>query len=163
MVKVLPETWSMRALLVCLAIITWSMASAQVGQGSAPNGTAYGDTCLTTCEVMPKYPGGEEQLLAFLSMNARYPKEARKQWIAGTVFVSFVIEKDGAVSSVKVVRGVHPLLDNEALRVVGSLGRWTPGTLLGKPVRVQFNMPIKFSLQGKPPKRVRERRAELGW
>jgi protein TonB len=163
MVKVLPEIWSMRALLVWFAIIVWSTVGAQDDHGSVPSGTAYGDTCVTTCEVMPEYPGGDEQLFTFLASNARYPKEARKQWIEGTVFVSFVIEKDGAVSSVKVVRGVHPLLDNEALRVVGSLERWTPGTLLGKPVRVQFSMPIKFSLQGTPPKRVRARRAELGW
>ncbi len=163
MVKVVADFWSMRTLLVLLALVTWSVAVAQDDDTTAPGVVAHGDTCVTTCEVMPEYPGGVERLYAFLSANARYPKEARKQWIEGKVHVSFVIEKDGTVSSVKLVRGVHPLLDNEAIRVVSTLEQWTPGTQFGKPVRVQFSMPIIFTLKGTPPKRVRERRAQMGW
>jgi protein TonB len=163
MVKVVAEFWSMRTLLVLLALVAWSVAGAQADDTTGAGLVAYGDTCVTTCEVMPIYPGGVEQLYAFLSANARYPKEARKHWIEGKVYVSFVIEKDGTVSSVKLVRGVHPLLDNEAIRVVSTLERWTPGTQFGKPVRVQFSMPIIFTMKGNPPKRVRERRAQMGW
>lgn len=153
----------MRSVLLAMMQVAtaWCMAQQELPPGT--NGTAYGDTCLTTCQVMPTYPGGEEELFAYMSSNAIYPKEARKQWIEGTVYVSFIIEKDGAVSTVKLVRGVHPLLDEEAMRLVGSLERWAPGTHYGKPVRVQFNMPVKFSMPGRPPKKVLKRRAELGW
>lgn len=153
----------MRSVLLAMMQVATAWCLAQQGIPLEPNGTAYGDTCLTTCEVMPKYPGGEAELFAYLSSNAIYPREARKQWIEGTVYVSFIIEKDGAVSTVKLVRGVHPLLDEEAMRLVGSLERWTPGTHYGRPVRVQFVMPVKFSMPGRPPKKVLKRRAELGW
>ena len=153
----------MRSILLCAAVLLVGALYAQDdGTGTAPI-TSYGDTCVTTCEVMPVYPGGEEAFYAFLKDQLKYPKEARKEWIEGKVWVTFVLEKDGSVSTVRVVRGVHPLLDDEAVRVLGSMEAWTPGYQLGKPVRVQYNLPITFSIPGTPPKRIVKRRAELGW
>jgi TonB family protein len=97
-------------------------------------------------EDSPVFPGGDEAKQKYLVQNITYPQEARKQGIQGTVYVTFVIDKDGSVTNSKVLRGVHPLLDAEALRVVNGMPAWNPGKQQGKAVRVQFNMPIKFSL-----------------
>jgi len=97
-------------------------------------------------EKMPEYPGGDEARVKFMVENVKYPDEARKNGISGTVFVSFIVEKDGSISDVKLLRGVDKLLDNEALRVVKLMPAWQPGVQRGKPVRVQFNMPIQFNL-----------------
>ena len=153
----------MRSILLCAAVLLVGALYAQGDSTAIVPITSYGDTCLTTCEVMPVYPGGEEAFYAFLKDQLKYPKEARKEWIEGRVWVSFVLEKDGSVSHVRVVRGVHPLLDDEAVRVVSAMEDWTPGYQLGKPVRVQYNLPIIFSIPGTPPKRIVARRAELGW
>ena len=106
------------------------------------------DTTATTTvfiETMPVFPGGEAALFKYLAREAEYPKELAKQGIGGTVYVTFEIDAEGNVQKVRTIRGVHPLLDAEAERVVRSMPRWTPGTQRGKPVRVQYNMPIKFT------------------
>jgi periplasmic protein TonB len=153
----------MRSILVWMTLLLVGELRAQGDSAAASTVTSYSDTCLTTCEVMPVYPGGEAAFYAFLEGSLKYPKEARKEWIEGKVWVTFVLEKDGSISNVRVARGVHPLLDGEAVRVVSSMEDWTPGYLLGKPVRVQYNLPITFSMNGTPPKRILKRRAELGW
>ena len=81
---------------------------------------SYSDRCLTTCEVMPVYPGGEAAIDAFMR-ELQYPKEAREEWIEGKVWVTFVLEKDGSVSKCAWSVSVHPLLDAEAVRVVSSM------------------------------------------
>ena len=83
----------------------------------------------------------------YISENLRYPEQAKADGIAGRVHVSFVIEKDGSVTDVEVKRGIGHGCDEEAVRVVKSMPRWTPGTLFGKTVRVQYNIPFVFKLQ----------------
>lgn len=100
----------------------------------------------TLVERMPEYPGGNTALVAKIGRDLQYPAKARKKGIEGTVYVSFIIGTGGSVQSVKVVRGVHPLLDEEAIRVVKNIEGYTPGYQRGKPVRVQFTIPITFRL-----------------
>lgn len=99
----------------------------------------------TIVEQMPEFPGGMEALYQFLAANIKYPG-GPDDCVNGKVIVSFVIEKDGTVSDAKVVRKLHPAFDEEALRVVKLMPKWEPGRQEGKPVRVQFNLPINFSL-----------------
>ncbi|MDP2337821.1 MAG: M56 family metallopeptidase [Bacteroidota bacterium] len=98
-------------------------------------------------EQMPEYPGGQAELRNFIGNSVKYPLDAMQGKIQGKVFVTFVIGKDGSVKDVKIVRGVDPLLDTEALRVVKSMPKWTPGKQGGKEVAVQYTVPINFKLQ----------------
>lgn len=100
-----------------------------------------------TPETMPEYPGGMEALSSFLSENIVYPDEAQEKGISGRVMVQYVIEKDGSVTEVKVMKGVDPLLDAEAVRVVKAMPKWKPGTVNGKPVRVKYMLPIVFKIK----------------
>jgi len=102
----------------------------------------------TVVEESPSFAGGEESRIKFLQQNISYPQVAKEAGIQGTVFVTFVVEVDGSVSDVKVLRGIGGGCDEEAIRVVRSMPKWSPGKQRGRPVRVQFNMPIKFILQG---------------
>ena len=97
-------------------------------------------------EEMPMFPGGQKEMMAFLSKTTKYPPEAVKKKIQGRCLVQFIVEKDGSISNVRVMSKVHPLLDAEAIRVVKSMPRWMPGRLTGKPVRVKFNLPVTFCL-----------------
>jgi TonB family protein len=97
-------------------------------------------------EVMPMFPGGEEARMNYLQSTIVYPESARKAGKQGTVYVQFIIEKDGQVFNPKVLRGFDADCDAEALRVIEGMPNWDPGLQRGKPVRVQFNMPIKFTL-----------------
>ena len=98
-------------------------------------------------EEMPKFPGGEGALMEYVSKNVVYPKEAQEKGISGRVFVSFVIEKDGSVNEVNVMRGIGGGCDEEAVRVINGMPKWKPGKQEGKPVRVSYMMPITFKLQ----------------
>jgi len=99
-------------------------------------------------EFDPEYPGGNAARMQFLQENIKYPQMARESGIQGTVYVTFVVETDGRVTDVRVLRGIGGGCDEEAIRVIQSMPKWVPGKQRGKPVRVQFNMPIKFTLQG---------------
>lgn len=99
-------------------------------------------------EAMPEYPGGDVARMQFLQENIKYPQMARESGIQGTVYVTFVVEPNGSVSDVRVLRGIGGGCDEEAIRVIQAMPKWIPGKQRGKPVRVQFNMPIKFTLQG---------------
>jgi len=100
-------------------------------------------------EEIPEFPGGEAARLQYIAGNIQYPQSARAKGIEGIVYVTFVVSKDGKVTKAKVLRGVYPSLDAEALRVINSMPDWKPGRQHGKPVNVQFNVPIKFSLSKK--------------
>lgn len=102
----------------------------------------------TVVEEAPSYPGGDESRIRFLQENIKYPQMARESGIQGTVYVTFVVEKNGSVTDVKVLRGIGGGCDEEAIRVIQAMPPWNPGKQRGKPVRVQFNMPIKFTLAG---------------
>ena len=97
---------------------------------------------------MPEFPGGQEELLYFLQKNVKYPKIAQENGIQGRVIVQFVVAKDGKIEEAVVVRsGGDPSLDKEALRVIKSMPRWIPGKQRGKPVRVQYTVPVNFRLR----------------
>ncbi|MCI1742090.1 MAG: M56 family metallopeptidase [Prevotella sp.] len=98
------------------------------------------------CDRMPVYPGGINSMMAFLCKNVKYPKACQKAGLQGEVLVQFVVEEDGSVSHVKVVRPVNKAFDAEALRVVNLLPRWQPGYEHGKAVRVKYDIPISFRL-----------------
>lgn len=99
----------------------------------------------TVVEKMPRFPGGDAELLQFLAHNIRYPKEAEEKQLGGRVICSFIVGKEGEIYDVKVIRSVHPLLDAEAIRVLNTMPRWTPGENEGKPVAVEYTVPISFS------------------
>ena len=101
----------------------------------------------TAVEESPKFPGGEAELYKYLNKNIRYPEIAAQNNIQGRVVVQFVVEKDGSVGEVKVVRGVDPDLDKEAVRVVKSMPKFIPGKMNGQNVRVWHTLPIKFTLR----------------
>lgn len=100
----------------------------------------------TVVEEMPTFPGGDESRVRFLTENIKYPQMAKESGIQGTVYVTFVIDERGRVADVKVLRGIGGGCDEEAIRVVKMMPPWNAGKQSGKPVRVQFNMPIKFTL-----------------
>ena len=97
-------------------------------------------------ERMPTFPGGEEALMNFLRKNIRYPQYAVDQGISGRVFVRFVVEPDGTVSNIEILRGIGGGCDEEAVRVVKMMPNWIPGEAFGKKVRVTYTLPINFSL-----------------
>ncbi len=97
-------------------------------------------------EESPQYPGGVEELYKYIGRNIRYPNIARENGVEGKVYINFVVEPTGAVSNVKVLRGIGAGCDEEAVRVVKSLPKWKPGKQRGKPVRVSYNLPITFKL-----------------
>ena len=98
-------------------------------------------------EEMPHFPGGAAALQAFLSSNTKYPVVAQENGVQGRVIVSFVVERDGSITDVRVVRSVDPSLDREASRVVRSMPRWSPGKQNGSAVRVKYTVPVVFRLQ----------------
>ncbi|MBQ3738239.1 MAG: M56 family metallopeptidase, partial [Bacteroidales bacterium] len=115
--------------------------------------TSEVDTVYQIVEEMPKFPGGEKALMDYVSNNVKYPEEAKNKNIAGRVFVSFVVEKDGSIGEVKVLRGIGGGCDEEAVRVIKEMPKWKPGMQKGKPVRVNYMMPIFFKLDdGQPAK-----------
>lgn len=101
----------------------------------------------TVVESMPEFPGGQVKMLEYIARNIKYPPMARESGIQGRVFVNFVVEPSGAVSNVKIIRGIGGGCDEEAIRVVESMPKWTPGRQRGKAVRVSFNLPVRFTLQ----------------
>lgn len=105
------------------------------------------DQVFQVVEVDPEFPGGMEALIKYLSENIKYPEQAKKDKIQGKVYISFVVEKDGSVADAKVLRGIGGGCDEEALRVVNAMPKWTPGKQRNTPVRVQFNLPVAFKLQ----------------
>ena len=104
------------------------------------------DRVYDVVDQMPQFPGGFEKLKEFIEKNRRYPKSLQESCIQGRVVVTFVVEKTGKISHVKVVRGVDPALDKEALRVVRKMPQWIPGKLYGKNVDVNYTMPVDFRL-----------------
>ena len=98
-------------------------------------------------EQQPQFPGGQAALFSWLSQNIHYPPVAEENGIYGRVTLSFVVEPDGSISNVQVVRGVDPSLDKEAVRVTKAMPKWQPGKQNGQAVRVKYNLPVTFKLQ----------------
>ena len=116
-----------------------------VGYASADESKA--EKIFDEVDMVPEYPGGMKECFRFLAMNLRYPVKAIENHIEGNVAVRFVVEKDGSLSGMHVLQGADPYLDAEALRVIGSMPKWNPGRVDGKPVRTRFVLPIVFKLQ----------------
>jgi protein TonB len=104
------------------------------------------DEIFTIVEKMPEFPGGEEALMNYLSKNIKYPQTAKELGIQGTVYVSFVVDQYGNINNVKLLRGIGGGCDEEAVRVVEKMPRWNPGKQGGRPVKVEYRLPIRFRL-----------------
>ena len=97
-------------------------------------------------EVLPEYPGGSVAMMRYLAQNVKYPQAAQENGRQGKVVVQFVVDTDGSIINAHVLTSVDPDLDKEALRVIKSMPRWTPGKQKGKPVRVKYTVPVNFRL-----------------
>ncbi|MCF7741411.1 MAG: energy transducer TonB [Candidatus Marinimicrobia bacterium] len=97
-------------------------------------------------EQQPRYPGGEKARKQYLAENIKYPEKAQEKGIEGTVYVSFIVEKDGSITNVRVLKGIGGGCNKEAISVVKDMPKWEPGKQRGEPVRVKFQMPLRFSL-----------------
>ena len=104
----------------------------------------FGD--VDVVEQMPSFPGGQQKLMEYLEANTHYPKEAEDRCVHGRVVISFIVEKDGSITDLEVIRSVDPLLDAEALRVAKSMPKWIPGKQNGEAIRVKYTIPITFKL-----------------
>lgn len=123
-------------------------APENVGTQVAKATVSDDDEVYGAVDVMPEYFGGVNAMFDFIQKNVNYPESAKKKGIEGRVFVQFVVEKDGSLSSFQVLRGVNDELNDEAIRVLKMMPKWKPGMKDGKPVRVQYTMPFKFQLSG---------------
>ncbi len=108
------------------------------------------DKIHTVVDVQPMFPGGDKAMMDFLNKNIKYPKEAEDKGISGRVIVTYIVEKDGSLSDVTVVRSLDPLLDQEAIRVMKLMPKWTPGKDKGKVVRTKYTLPFTFRLSTTP-------------
>lgn len=107
-----------------------------------------------TVDEEPEFPGGKKALLEFIRKNLSYPLEAKIKNIQGRVITNFVVERNGSLSEVQVIRGVHPSLDKEAIRIIEAMPDWEPGKVKGQPVRSRYTLPLAFTLGEKPDNTV---------
>jgi TonB family protein len=129
--------------------IKFTLDSKKEGSPENWGGINSRDEVFTVVENAPEFPGGDDARREYLTNTVVYPEAARKNGTEGTVYVTFVIEKDGKVSGAKVIRGIGGGCDESAVNAINSMPDWKPGTQRGEPVRVQFTMPVKFSLEKK--------------
>ncbi len=129
-------------LMSMMAIVCLMTASAQKTVVSQSKQNVY-----DAVEQMPEFPGGMPAMIEYLQNNLKYPKDAIKQQVGGRVMVMFVVETDGSLSNVRVARKVFHSLDTEAVRVVKSMPKWKPGKEKGRLVRVNYILPVVFSLK----------------
>ncbi|MCF8343163.1 MAG: energy transducer TonB [Bacteroidales bacterium] len=108
--------------------------------------TSIDEDVFVVVEQMPEFPGGDEAMYKYIADTISYPEKAKKLGLQGRVFVTFVVERDGSINQARILRGIGGGCDEEALRVVQDMPKWKPGIQRGKPVRVQYNLPIKFTL-----------------
>lgn len=108
-------------------------------------------------EKLPEFPGGEESLFQYIKDNVKYPDKANRKGIEGRVVVNFIIDKDGNVTKPKVLSGIGYGCDEEALRVVAAMPKWTPGTQRGKPIAVAYNLPVRFKLLDKKKRKKKKK------
>jgi len=121
-----------------------------------------GEGVFDVVEEMPSYPGGSAKLFEYLATSVKYPKAAQKSGAQGRVIATFVVEKDGSIGDIKVVRSVSPELDAEAVRVLKGMPKWNPGKQNGKEVRVKYTVPINFSLSGQKSSSTTTDKVQIG-
>lgn len=125
-----------------MAVFCLTTVSAQKTVVSQKN-----DQIFDVVEQMPEYPGGMQALFEFLKENIKYPEDAQKQKVEGRVLAKFVVETDGSISNIEVVKHAFPSLDAEAVRVIQAMPKWSPGKQKGQAVRVKYVVPINFNLK----------------
>ena len=125
-----------------MAVFGFTTASAQKTVVSQKNEKVF-----DVVEQMPEYPGGMQALFEFLKENIKYPEDAQKQKVEGRVLAKFVVETDGSISNIEVVKHAFPSLDAEAVRVIQAMPKWSPGKQKGQAVRVKYVVPINFNLK----------------
>ena len=135
----------MKILLLLGLMVSMCMAS-QAQTNKKDSASDDNDVFCEITEVMPEFPGGDQALMNYFNVNLRYPQVALENGISGTVLVAFAIDTLGVVSDVKVDKGVDPLLDQEAIRLVKGLPNWKPARKNGKPVKSRFRVPVRFRL-----------------
>ncbi len=151
---------AMKKILILFSLLFAATVNFSFAQNTAPATTQPANAAvktaaipvLTSAEVMPSFPGGEEKLAQFMKDNIKYPKEALDNKKEGTVYVSFVVDETGKITNVRMLKRMAFGMDHEAMRVVNMMPNWVPGKQNGKPVAVQYTLPVKFSLgdsQGK--------------
>jgi periplasmic protein TonB len=133
-------------LITTCLLLSISTAFAQKADTNRTNPPSENDVVFTAVEVSPEFPGGYDAFGTFLSHNIHYPEMARHTGTQGRVIINFVVEKDGTLSEIKVVRGVGDGCDEEAVRVMKLSPKWKPGIQNGRPVRVYYTVPITFRL-----------------
>lgn len=133
-----------KSIITLVAVIAILSANAQ--KSDSLKKLAADTTIFTTAEMQPEFPGGNDNFLKFIGKNIRYPSDARRVNKQGKVIVQFIIEKDGSVTNVKVLRPLFPSIDSEAIRVVSSSAKWKPGMQKGQGVRVSYVVPITFNI-----------------
>jgi len=135
--------------MILLALILFSLNAsgqkAETQKKEIPSGMTEG--AFQKVDVMPVFPGGDAALLKFIADSTHYPKDAKEHAIQGKVITRFMVKEDGSVSDVSVLKGVSPSLDNESIRVVKMLPKFSPGILNGKSVPVWYIVPITFKLK----------------
>ena len=122
-----------------------------VGRNVVPDPATTTDTenpvSMAMVELKPQFPGGDAAMYQWIAEHLTYPADAEEQGVQGKVIVQFVVEKDGTLSNIRVIRGKHPSLDKEAIRVVQAMPKWIPGRNNGQVVRVSYLLPLTFRLQ----------------
>jgi protein TonB len=134
----------MKRILIICAVLAPLSIFAQTSFSPEADSIIY-----TVVEDMPEFVGGKDAMYKYIGDNLHYPLTARRYGLEGTVFTAFVVEKDGDISNVKVVKGMSGELDDEAKRVISEMPNWKPGKQNGQLVRVRFVLPIRFRLTGK--------------
>ena len=125
---------------------------------SASLGFTQEDSTQVLEEEFAHFPGGATIMKLFIQENVEYPEKAVKNWDQGLVYVSFIVEKNGTITAVKILdKGLTRELNAEAMRVVSIMPKWVPGTINGEPVRARCRLPITYTLGGRPPRKIRKR------
>ncbi len=126
---------------------------------SEPTDSVYHGS-VDSIAIEPQFPGGVNAMYSFVGSNINYPQMARDNGITGTVMVSFVVQADGSISDAQIIRGIGAGCDEEVMRVIGLFPNWIPGTMNGKPVAVEYTMPVKFSIDNNPGKKKRKKKGD---
>jgi TonB family protein len=130
-------------ILITNLILSTSIGFAQEDKPSTDNVASETTKIITA----PEFPGGNTELAKWLAKHLKYPKEAKKSRIQGVVKVEFNIDKTGKISDAKVIEGLHPLCDNEVIRLVNSMPNWIPGEENGEKVDIKYRLPIRFIIK----------------
>ena len=142
--------FAVSALVLLVIVVAPVRANAQDNKGKTTQtrkDTATDDKIYEVCEQMPIFEGGDAALLKYLTDSVKYPELAKKHGVQGRVVIGFIVEKDGSLTDVKVLRHVDIALDAEALRVVKGMPKWIPGCQDEQLVRVRYNVPVSFRLK----------------